>query len=97
MHVRSPAGARRRARPRDYDVEGTATEYEPTARGASAAVSEPAHSLAFFDPDRQLYGTARSGTTLLFEGTHARRCSARGRSSSEGDGACAPRCRAASS
>jgi hypothetical protein len=26
-------------------------------------------SLAFFDPDRKLYGTARSGATLLFEDT----------------------------
>jgi hypothetical protein len=32
-------------------------------------VSAPATSIAFFDSDRQLYGTARSGTTLLFEGT----------------------------
>jgi hypothetical protein len=34
-------------------------------------VSEPAHSIAFFDRDRQLYGTARSGATLLFAGTRA--------------------------
>jgi hypothetical protein len=33
-------------------------------------VSEPL-SIAFFDPDRQLYGTARSGATVLFEGTNA--------------------------
>ena len=26
-------------------------------------------SIAFFDPDRRLYGTARSGATVLFEGT----------------------------
>ena len=31
-------------------------------------MSAPALSIAFFDPDRQLYGTARSGATLLFEG-----------------------------
>jgi len=31
-------------------------------------VSEPL-SIAFFDPDRELYGTARSGATVLFEGT----------------------------
>ena len=31
-------------------------------------MSEPALSIAFFDPDRQLHGTARSGTTVLFEG-----------------------------
>jgi hypothetical protein len=30
-------------------------------------VSEPALSIAFFDPDRQLHGTARSGATVLFE------------------------------
>lgn len=31
-------------------------------------MSEPALSIAFFDPDRQLHGSARSGTTVLFEG-----------------------------
>jgi hypothetical protein len=38
-------------------------------------VSEPAYALSFFDPDRELYGTVRSGATILFEGrkpaTHA--------------------------
>jgi hypothetical protein len=34
-------------------------------------LTEPAHSIAFFDRDRQLYGTARSGATLLFEGSNA--------------------------
>jgi hypothetical protein len=32
-------------------------------------VTEAPHSIAFFDRDRQLYGTARSGATLLFEGS----------------------------
>jgi hypothetical protein len=32
-------------------------------------VTEPPLSFSFFDPDRQLYGTARAGATLLFEGT----------------------------
>lgn len=32
-------------------------------------MSEAAHSIAFFDRDRQLYGTARSGATMLFEGS----------------------------
>jgi hypothetical protein len=31
-------------------------------------VSESALSIAFFDPDRQIHGTARSGATVLFEG-----------------------------
>lgn len=31
-------------------------------------MSEPALSIAFFDPDRQIHGTARSGATVLFEG-----------------------------
>ncbi len=31
-------------------------------------MSEPALSFAFFDPDRQIHGTARSGATVLFEG-----------------------------
>jgi hypothetical protein len=30
-------------------------------------VTAPAVSIAFFDPARKLYGTARSGTTVLFE------------------------------
>jgi hypothetical protein len=34
-------------------------------------VTDPAFSVAFFDSDRRLYGSARSGTTLLFEGTSA--------------------------
>lgn len=34
-------------------------------------MSASAFSIAFFDPDRQLYGTARSGATLLFEGRTA--------------------------
>jgi hypothetical protein len=31
-------------------------------------VSAEAFALSFFDPDRELYGTARSGATLLFRG-----------------------------
>jgi hypothetical protein len=31
-------------------------------------VSAEAFALSFFDPDRELYGTARSGATLLFHG-----------------------------
>jgi hypothetical protein len=31
-------------------------------------VTAPAVSIAFFDPARQLYGTARAGATVLFEG-----------------------------
>jgi hypothetical protein len=34
-------------------------------------VTEPAFSVAFFDSDRKLYGSARSGMTLLFEDTAA--------------------------
>lgn len=34
-------------------------------------MSEPALSLAFFDPEHGLYGTARSGATLLFDGGQA--------------------------
>ena len=30
-------------------------------------MSEPAVALAFFDPDRGLHGSARSGVTLLFQ------------------------------
>ena len=32
------------------------------------AVSGEAFALSFFDPDRELYGIARSGSTILFEG-----------------------------
>jgi hypothetical protein len=34
-------------------------------------VTAPAVSIAFFDPARNLHGTARSGTTVLFEGQSA--------------------------
>lgn len=32
-------------------------------------MNAPAIALAFFDPDREIYGTARAGTTLIFEGS----------------------------
>ena len=32
-------------------------------------MSDPALSVAFFDPARQVHGLARSGATLLFEGS----------------------------
>jgi hypothetical protein len=35
-------------------------------------VSEPALSLAFFDPARRLAGTARAGATLIYEGQRVR-------------------------
>jgi len=31
-------------------------------------LSDQAYSLSFFDPDRELYGIARSGATILFDG-----------------------------
>ncbi len=31
-------------------------------------MTDPAISLAFFDPEHGLFGTARSGATLLFDG-----------------------------
>jgi hypothetical protein len=34
-------------------------------------VTDAPLSLSFFDPDRELHGTARSGATLLFEGSSA--------------------------
>jgi hypothetical protein len=34
-------------------------------------VSVPALSLAFFDPQHGLYGNARAGATMLFEGSHS--------------------------
>lgn len=42
---------------------------EPRSVGGVEAPSEPAVSVAFFDRDRGLYGSARAGVTLLFEGT----------------------------
>ena len=53
-------------RPRDYDVEGSASEYD--APRAARAVSRARSRCSFFDPDRELHGTARSGVTLLFHG-----------------------------
>lgn len=38
-------------------------------------MSEPALSLAFFDPDRRVSGTARAGATLIFEGPQVRTAS----------------------
>jgi hypothetical protein len=35
-------------------------------------VSEPAVSIAFFDPDHGLHGSARAGATLLFDGSESR-------------------------
>ena len=35
-------------------------------------MSEPAVSIAFFDPDHGLHGSARAGATLLFEGSQSR-------------------------
>ena len=35
-------------------------------------MSEPALSLAFFDPSGRLSGTARAGATLLYEGQRVR-------------------------
>ena len=32
-------------------------------------MSEPARAIAFFDPATEIYGTARSGATVLFKGT----------------------------
>lgn len=34
-------------------------------------MTEPAVSIAFFDPDHGLHGTARSGATVLFEGSQS--------------------------
>jgi hypothetical protein len=48
-------------------------------------VSEPAVSLAFFDTAQGLYGSARSGVTLLFEGTSPRTLSEGTEISREGD------------
>ena len=33
-------------------------------------MSDRALAISFFDPAREIYGTARSGTTILFEGRH---------------------------
>ena len=45
----------------------------PAGRAAAArAVSEPALSIAFFDPEHGLHASARAGATLLFEGEGSR-------------------------
>ncbi len=56
-----PLPARLRRRGQRHRVRAPAPR---TAR----AVSAPALAFAFFDPARDVYGTARAGATLLFEG-----------------------------
>ena len=57
------------ARPRrDYDVEGSAREYDDEPPAGTRAVSAPALALSFFDAVHDIHGTARSGATILFEG-----------------------------
>ncbi len=45
-----------------------------------------AHALAFFDPDRELYGTVRSGATILFEGRKPAAHAEEAQIETEGDG-----------
>jgi hypothetical protein len=45
-----------------------------------------AHALAFFDPDRELYGTVRSGATILFEGRKPAAHAEEAQIGSDGDG-----------
>jgi hypothetical protein len=49
-------------------------------------VSAPPVSISFFDTDRELYGTARSGATLLFEGKSASAVPAGPQVESKGEG-----------
>jgi hypothetical protein len=49
-------------------------------------VSAPAVSIAFFDRERQLYGSARSGASVLFKGTIATALPEGPEMESEGDG-----------
>ena len=53
---------------RDYDVEGTATEYDRRRAAAARAVSAPGALARVLRPRPRVHGTARSGATLLFEG-----------------------------
>src|SRR5918992_4601569 len=57
-----------RARPaRTARARSARTARARSARTARAVTGE-AFALSFFDPDRELYGIARSGSTILFEG-----------------------------
>ena len=49
-------------------------------------MSQPALSLNFFDPEHGLHGSARSGMTLLFEGSSSRALAGGVRIESAGDG-----------
>lgn len=49
-------------------------------------MSVPALSIAFFDPQHGLYGDARAGTTLLFEGSSSRVVDGGPRIAAAGDG-----------
>ncbi len=49
-------------------------------------MSAPAISLAFFDPDREIYGAARAGTTLIFEGSSPSAIPVGAEVGAEGDG-----------
>ncbi len=45
-----------------------------------------AHAVSFFDPDRELYGTVRSGATILFEGRKPAAHSEEAQIGTDGDG-----------
>ena len=68
------AGSPRRA-PRDAGRTTTwrARHASTTTRPGGSSGERPALSLSFFDPAHELYGTARSGATILFEGRKPRR------------------------
>src|SRR5919106_1242844 len=79
-HARVPDGHRRADPPDPAEPRRGAAVRRPPARPAGTsrdaarpartarAVSGEAFALSFFDPDRDLYGIARSGSTILFEG-----------------------------
>ncbi len=58
----------RSARPRRALRRRGHRHRDDAPRQAARAVSAAALALSFFDPDRGLHGTARSGATLLFHG-----------------------------
>src|SRR5207237_78903 len=66
--ARAARPARLRRRGKDDGRRGHGDRV-PVAASPARAVTPPALSLAFFDPDRRLHGTARTGATVLFEGT----------------------------
>ena len=70
----------------DYDVEGTATRARRRAAAAARAVSEPALSLAFFDPEHEVARDGAGGGDAAVRGRGSRALPEGPRIEADGDG-----------